>query len=126
MGSDCSRLGASDPPDRRLHRASTPELTHLNEGAGRTSGPAGAILLGRGLLAIAIDDRERAESAYQALLPYAARPTGADTGLMTLWPAAQILADLARHLGFPGTDTHYKRALATAERRESSRGTAPP
>ena len=33
----------------------------------------------RGLLAIAIDDRERAESAYQALLPYAARPAGADT-----------------------------------------------
>ena len=32
----------------------------------------------RGLLAIAIDDRERAESAYQALLPYAARPVGAD------------------------------------------------
>ena len=33
----------------------------------------------RGLLAVALDDRERAESAYQALLPYAARPAGADT-----------------------------------------------
>ena len=69
----------------------------------------------RGLLAIAIDDRERAESAYQALLPYAARPAGADTGLMTLWPAAQILGDLARYLGLPGAQAHYKHALAVAE-----------
>jgi DNA-binding SARP family transcriptional activator len=69
----------------------------------------------RGLLAIAIDDRERAESAYQALLPYAARPAGADTGVMTLWPAAQILGDLARHLGLPGAQAHYKHALAVAE-----------
>ena len=30
----------------------------------------------RGLLAIALDDRERAESAYQALLPFAARRRG--------------------------------------------------
>ena len=55
----------------------------------------------RGLLAVAIDDRERAESAYQALLPYAARPIGADTWLMTLWPAAQILGDLARSFATP-------------------------
>ena len=69
----------------------------------------------RGLLAIAIDDRERAESAYQALLPYAARPVGADTGCMTIWPAAQILGDLARHLGLPGAQAHYQHALAVAE-----------
>ena len=69
----------------------------------------------RGLLAIAIDDRERAESAYQALLPYAARPTGADTMMVTLWPAAQILGDLARHLDLPGAQAHYKHALAIAE-----------
>ena len=69
----------------------------------------------RGLLAVAIDDRERAESAYQALLPYAARPAGADTGVMTLWPAAQILGDLARHLGLPGAQAHYKHATAVAE-----------
>ena len=68
----------------------------------------------RGLLAVAIDDRERAESAYQALLPYAARPAGADSGF-TLWPAAQILGDLARHLGLPGAHAHYKQALAVAE-----------
>jgi hypothetical protein len=68
----------------------------------------------RGLLAVAIDDRERAESAYQALLPYAARPAGADSGF-TLWPAAQILGDLARHLGLPGAQAHYKQALAVAE-----------
>ncbi len=40
----------------------------------------------RALLAIALDDRERAESAYQALLPFAARPAGADTMLITSGP----------------------------------------
>ena len=33
----------------------------------------------RGLLAVALDDRERAESAYQALLPFAAQPSGAES-----------------------------------------------
>ena len=69
----------------------------------------------RGLLAIAIDDLERAESAYQDLLPYAARPVGADSATLTLWPAAQILGDLARHFCFPGAEAHYRHALAIAE-----------
>ena len=69
----------------------------------------------RGLLAIALDDHERAESAYQALLPFAARPAGADTMLVTLWPVAQILGDLARYLGIPGAQAHYEHALAIAE-----------
>jgi hypothetical protein len=69
----------------------------------------------RGLLAVAIDDRERAESAYQALLPYAARPAGAETGALTLGPAAQILGDLARYLRLPGAEAHYRHALAIAE-----------
>ena len=69
----------------------------------------------RGLLAIALDDRERAESAYQALLPFAARPAGADTMLITLWPVAHILGDLARYLRIPGAQAHYKHALAIAE-----------
>ena len=69
----------------------------------------------RGLLAIAIDDLERAESAYQDLLPYAARPVGADSLIVTLWPAAQILGDLARHFRFPGAEAHYRHALAIAE-----------
>lgn len=68
----------------------------------------------RGLLAIAIDDRERAESAYQALLPYAGRPIGADSTVLTLWPAAQLLGDLARHLGLSGVQAHYEHALALA------------
>ena len=70
----------------------------------------------RGLLAVATDDRERAEWAYEALLPYAARPTGADTGIMTLGPAAQILGDLAGYLGLPAAITHYQHALVIAER----------
>jgi DNA-binding SARP family transcriptional activator len=69
----------------------------------------------RGLLAIAIDDLERAESAYQDLLPYAARPVGADSATLTLWPAAQVLGDLARHFRFPGAEAHYRHALAIAE-----------
>jgi len=70
----------------------------------------------RGLLAIALDDRERAETSYRALLPFAARPAGADTGVFTLWPVAQILGDLARYLGLPGAQTHYEHALALADR----------
>ena len=67
----------------------------------------------RGLLAIGFDDR--AESAYQALLPFAARPAGADTMLISLWPVAQILGDLARYIGIPGAQAHYKHALAIAD-----------
>jgi DNA-binding SARP family transcriptional activator len=70
----------------------------------------------RGLLAVAIDDRERAEWAYRTLLPYADRPTGADTGIMTLGPAAQILGDLAGYLGLPAARAHYQHALTIAER----------
>ena len=68
----------------------------------------------RGLLAIAIDDRERAESAYQDLLPFAGL-AGADS-FMSFWPVAQILGDIARHLGLPGAKAHYRHALAIAER----------
>jgi len=62
----------------------------------------------RGLLGIAADDRKRAESAYQALLPCAAQPVGAESLLITLWPAAQVLGDLARYLGLPGAEAHYR------------------
>ncbi len=70
----------------------------------------------RGLLAIAIDDRERAESAYRDLLPYAARPVGADSMIATLWPAAQILGDLAHHFRFGDAEAHYREALAVADK----------
>ena len=69
----------------------------------------------RGLLAIAIDEREQADSVYQALLPYAGRPAGADLAIFTIWPVAQILGDLARYLGLPGSQAHYQHALAIAE-----------
>ena len=68
----------------------------------------------RGLLAIATDDLERAECTYQDLLPYAAHPVEAVL-IATLWPAAQILGDLARHFRFPGAEAHYRHALAIAE-----------
>jgi hypothetical protein len=69
----------------------------------------------RGLLAVAIDDRGRADAAYEALLPFANRPAGADTGAMTLWPTALILGDLARYLGRPGALDHYRHALTVAD-----------
>jgi DNA-binding SARP family transcriptional activator len=68
------------------------------------------------LVAIAVDDTERAWSCYQDLLPYAARPAGAETGSMTLWPTAQILGDLARYLRVDDAQSHYRHALAIAER----------
>jgi len=69
----------------------------------------------RGLLGIALDDRERARPAYDALRPYAAQPAGAEA-MLPCWPTAQILGDLARHLGLPGADAHYQDALAIGER----------
>jgi hypothetical protein len=69
----------------------------------------------RGLLAVAIDDRGRADSAYEALLPFAGRPAGAETAAVTLWPTAVILGDLARYLGRPGADEHNQQSLAVAE-----------
>ena len=70
----------------------------------------------RGLLAVAIDDRKRAASAYQDLLPFAGRLAGADTLLITLGPVAQILGDLARYLDLPGAEAHYKLALEIADK----------
>lgn len=70
----------------------------------------------RGLLGIALDDAHRAQSAYEALLPFASRPVGAETGLFTLWPAAQILGDIASYLGLAGARAHYEHALAIADK----------
>ena len=44
------------------------------------------------LLAIAVDDTERARSCYRELLPYAARPAGTDTGTMALCPPPRYSA----------------------------------
>lgn len=55
------------------------------------------------------------ESTYQALLPFAAQPAGFDS-LIPLWPAAQILGDIARYLSRPEAEGHYRHALAIAEK----------
>jgi hypothetical protein len=73
----------------------------------------------RALLAIAVDDGQGARSVYDALLPFAARPAGADGMLITLSPIAQVLGDLARYLGRPEAESHYRHALAIAERAQS-------
>jgi hypothetical protein len=125
----------ADPARRDLDRLVVPELYALGLAAAGRAAEARAVatplrairrdrrwlfLTGiRGLLAIALDDRDRAESAYQALLPYAARPAGADTMLITLWPVALILGDLARHLDLPGAEAHYRHALAIAEQAQA-------
>ena len=70
----------------------------------------------RGLAAVALDDRSRAELAYQDLLPYADRSAGADNTVLTVGPAAQILGDIAGHFGLPGARAHYEQALAVADR----------
>jgi len=72
----------------------------------------------RGMLATAIGDRDRATATYEALLPFAARPAGADGGVMTLWPTALILGDLARYLDIPDADDHYRHALSIAVQAE--------
>ncbi|MFI6536117.1 BTAD domain-containing putative transcriptional regulator [Nonomuraea sp. NPDC050547] len=68
----------------------------------------------RALLGIALDDRPRMESAYADLLPVAAQPVGG-TGYLAVWPTAQVLGDVAAHLGRPA-DRHYRHALEAAER----------
>jgi DNA-binding SARP family transcriptional activator len=68
----------------------------------------------RGMLATAIGDRDRAAAAYEALQPFAGRPVGADSGVMSLWPTALILGDLARFLGLPDAGDHYRHALGIA------------
>ncbi len=73
----------------------------------------------RALAAVAIDDHDQASSTYEALLPYSGRPAGSDTGVLTLWPVAQILGNLARYLGLPNVQAHYRDALALAERAQA-------
>ncbi len=68
----------------------------------------------RGLLAIALDDRQRAQPAYQALLPFAARPAGADS-MVPLWPVAHLLGDLAQYLHVGDARAHYQHALGIAD-----------
>jgi DNA-binding SARP family transcriptional activator len=68
----------------------------------------------RGMLATAIGDRDRAASAYEELLPFPARPAGAESGVITLGPTALVLGDLARYLDLPDADDHYRHALSVA------------
>jgi len=72
----------------------------------------------RALLAIAIDDRDRARSAYDTLLRHEDEFAGGRTAAVALWPIARVLGDLALYLGL-GPDVaaaHYDHAVRVAER----------
>ncbi|XRQ03453.1 BTAD domain-containing putative transcriptional regulator [Actinomadura welshii] len=72
----------------------------------------------RALRAIALGDRDLAEEAYAALLPYDAHFTGGATAVATFGPVAHVLGDLAAFLGRPaGTAAaHYRKAADVAGR----------
>ncbi|MCT9932978.1 AAA family ATPase [Planotetraspora sp. A-T 1434] len=53
----------------------------------------------RGLLGMALGDKERVLEAYDALAPYPRGIVTQGTGLLPLWPVAQVLGDLAAYLG---------------------------
>ncbi|OLT33548.1 hypothetical protein BJF79_34435 [Actinomadura sp. CNU-125] len=60
--------------------------------------------------AITLDQRDVAEDAYTALLPYEDHFTGGCTTFATIGPVAQVLGDLAVFLGRPAADAaaHYR------------------
>ncbi|GGK76481.1 ATPase AAA [Sphaerisporangium melleum] len=71
----------------------------------------------RALAGMLLGDRDRMQDAYSTLGPLSDRIAGAGTGVVALWPVAQTLGDLARHLGQPeDARVHYEKALAVAER----------
>src|SRR5690606_7225411 len=71
----------------------------------------------RALAGMLLGDNGRMQEAYDTLGPFADRIAGAGTGVVALWPVAQTLGDLARHLGQPdAARAHYEKALAVAER----------
>ncbi|MFV2171868.1 BTAD domain-containing putative transcriptional regulator [Actinomadura sp. LOL_011] len=67
--------------------------------------------------AIVLDQRDVAEDAYAALLPYGEHFTGGCTTFATIGPVAQVLGDLAVFLGRPAEDAaaHYRRAVRAAD-----------
>jgi DNA-binding SARP family transcriptional activator len=72
----------------------------------------------RALRAMALGDRDLAERAYAALLPYEGHITGGATAAATIGPVAQILGDLAVFLERPAETAaaHYRRAAEVAGR----------
>ncbi|WP_380169755.1 hypothetical protein [Jannaschia sp. R86511] len=71
----------------------------------------------RGLLAVAVQDPARAETAYDALLPFPDRLAAAGTAVLVLAPTAQILGDLAVYRGDPEAAVrHYRQAVDVAAR----------
>src|SRR5207247_9277355 len=92
MGGECSRLGASDPPDRRLHRACTTELTHLNEGRWRPATELSKSVRG-GRSALARQSRHQNEHAM-ACSP--SQNAGASTCDSTCWEPATWLPAISK------------------------------
>ncbi len=73
-------------------------------------------LVVRGLLGVAIGDRDRVMEAYEALVPYPDNIVTNGSGLVPLWPIAQVLGDLAAYLGRPDEAAErYATALRMAD-----------
>ncbi len=71
----------------------------------------------RGLLAVAVDDPQRAVAAYRELLPYEDLLAAAGSAVLVVAPVGEILGDLAAHRGErEAAAGHYRRALQVAER----------
>jgi predicted RNA polymerase sigma factor len=77
----------------------------------------------RGLLGLTLNDHDRITEAYSALRPLDDEIAGGDTGgFVILFPVAQLLGDLATHLGQPHiATTHYRKAREVAERANVTR-----
>ncbi|MGF1646151.1 MAG: BTAD domain-containing putative transcriptional regulator [Kineosporiaceae bacterium] len=71
----------------------------------------------RGLLAVAIDDPDRAAAAYRELLPYANLLAAAGSAVLVVAPVAEILGDVAAYRGnSDAAAEHYQHAVGVAQR----------
>jgi tetratricopeptide (TPR) repeat protein len=71
----------------------------------------------RGLLAVAIDDRQRADAAYRELAPFAHLLAAAGSAVLVVAPVAEILGALASYRGDDEAAVgHYRQAIEVARR----------
>lgn len=83
------------------------------------------VIAARGRLGIALDDPARVQEAYTALSPYDDLLIGGGSASVAMGPVAQVLGELAEHVGRPGASAaHYRQAAAVADRAGAPRWAA--